>query len=652
MKKSRRAMAILLAFMLILGMTCNDTFVSNAKGKKYVKSVKVAKSVTVNAKKSKTVKVTVKVANKASKAMTVKVKNKKIAKASYNAKKGKLTIKGLKKGKTTVTLTTKAKNKKGKKIKKVVKITVKKASSKSSKSSSTKKTNETKEDDGRIDISSKDFTIKLYSDIHSYHYDSELEKHDYDGKAFEPLAILFNKNERVYEEGNYKVSYKNNKNAGTATVILTGIGKYKGTKKKTFKIEKVSNFCTKKNFKNKMYVGDSYTLKYTGLYGSRKFYSMNEKVATISDDGVIKAVSTGYVEFYADASGDNNHTSVEKYFIGECYVVRSTASKYGFSINSWSGNYNYYKVKNCSRNDDGTATLAIAFNCDAEEEWIDKNVTFKVTNVTPKGIKKIFKDMGYPETKIGEPKITSHEISYYGYTEDVICPINSEGQIDYSTQAVSGKRIAVDVGIDIRIIRVDAFSNGKLLDSAYVYAASAAAEDKLYEDVRHKVEKKIWTDDMTNHEKLSAMAGYINSTCHYPGTGCTNKKKNPALLDKYGVDGKDLFYFMCNDVRMNRIIDMQGGIITCQASSIISVTATDDLKLPWLYDKKTDTIAEGEGVWVGLGEYSSAPQNPGHESLIYQDANGKRTFIDAQGMMTETPCSEHGCEKNIVSLAD
>ena len=44
----------------------------------------------------------------------------------------------------------------------------------------------------------------------------------------------------------YTVSYKNNKNAGTATIVITGKGSYEGTITKTFKINKAKNPITVK----------------------------------------------------------------------------------------------------------------------------------------------------------------------------------------------------------------------------------------------------------------------------------------------------------------------------------------------------------------------------------------------------------------------
>lgn len=59
----------------------------------------------------------------------------------------------------------------------------------------------------------------------------------YDGKAQEPSITLYSKSGILLKEDkDYTVEYANNINAGNAQVIITGIGEYTGTVKKTFKI--------------------------------------------------------------------------------------------------------------------------------------------------------------------------------------------------------------------------------------------------------------------------------------------------------------------------------------------------------------------------------------------------------------------------------
>ena len=63
------------------------------------------------------------------------------------------------------------------------------------------------------------------------------KRYKYTGKAIKPAVKTVKLGNVTLKKGrDYTVSYKNNKKAGTATVIITGKGSYKGTVKKTFKI--------------------------------------------------------------------------------------------------------------------------------------------------------------------------------------------------------------------------------------------------------------------------------------------------------------------------------------------------------------------------------------------------------------------------------
>lgn len=61
-------------------------------------------------------------------------------------------------------------------------------------------------------------------------------QYTYDGNAKTPAVTVKYENTTLKKDTDYKVSYKNNTNAGTATVTVNGIGSYKGAKSTTFKI--------------------------------------------------------------------------------------------------------------------------------------------------------------------------------------------------------------------------------------------------------------------------------------------------------------------------------------------------------------------------------------------------------------------------------
>ncbi len=58
----------------------------------------------------------------------------------------------------------------------------------------------------------------------------------YTGKRCKPRVAVMDGAERLEEDGDYRVVYKNNKNVGTATALISGMDLYTGTIKLTFKI--------------------------------------------------------------------------------------------------------------------------------------------------------------------------------------------------------------------------------------------------------------------------------------------------------------------------------------------------------------------------------------------------------------------------------
>ncbi|MCB6992620.1 hypothetical protein LI177_03850, partial [bacterium 210820-DFI.6.37] len=66
---------------------------------------------------------------------------------------------------------------------------------------------------------------------------SAIAAQTYTGKAFTPAVTVKDGETTLVKDTDYTVSYKNNTNAGTATVTVTGTGNYTGTKKATFTIK-------------------------------------------------------------------------------------------------------------------------------------------------------------------------------------------------------------------------------------------------------------------------------------------------------------------------------------------------------------------------------------------------------------------------------
>jgi len=121
----------------------------------------------------------------------------------------------------------------------------------------------------------------------------------YTGKALKPdVSVILNK--KTLKKGtDYSVSYKNNKNIGTATVTVTGKGSYTGTKKATFSInpKAVTGFALSAGDKQ---ITASWK-KVTGVTGYQIQYDVkkdftsanNVTIKNNSTKNVIKGLSPG-----------------------------------------------------------------------------------------------------------------------------------------------------------------------------------------------------------------------------------------------------------------------------------------------------------------------------------------------------------------------
>ena len=80
-----------------------------------------------------------------------------------------------------------------------------------------------------------DYYHNTSTDISSFTF-SKIANKPYTGKAIKPSVTVKDGDKKLVKGTDYTVSYKNNTKIGTATVIVTGKGKYSGTKELTFNI--------------------------------------------------------------------------------------------------------------------------------------------------------------------------------------------------------------------------------------------------------------------------------------------------------------------------------------------------------------------------------------------------------------------------------
>lgn len=129
----------------------------------------------------------------------------------------------------------------------------------------------------------------------------------YDGQAKTPEVIVKNGDETVTAD-DYTVDYKNNTDAGTATVTITGKGILTGSREVTFTIAPAEqNIKVAETTYNKTAGDAAFALNATSsVEGAELTYtSDNEKVATVDKDGKVTPIAEGTAVITVKATAKN-----------------------------------------------------------------------------------------------------------------------------------------------------------------------------------------------------------------------------------------------------------------------------------------------------------------------------------------------------------
>lgn len=181
--------------------------------------------------------------------------------------------------------------------------------------------------------------IKLISNFTTYTKKLRLKlsktSYIYNGKNAKPKVTVYNGRKKVSSKY-YKVTYKNNKKVGYATVIVKGKGKfakYAGKAAFTIKLKTLKKPSVKKGAKGTLKVSwkrDGQATKYVVQYSqSKKFKGKSTKTVTITNNKIGKTVLKGL-------------TGKKNYYVR----VRSCKAVNGRKIwSSWSSRSSKVKVK-------------------------------------------------------------------------------------------------------------------------------------------------------------------------------------------------------------------------------------------------------------------------------------------------------------------
>lgn len=269
------------------------------------------------------------------------------------------------------------------------------------------------------------------ADISSAEITYDAGPYGYTGKEWKPeVAVSFN-DAALTADTDYTVSYENNINAGTAKIIITGIGDhFTGSTEKTFTINKagltlnpctISELCTETDLKTRTLPSDfflagetetGFSIELTAVAGGDDIFAvapavvegenkitfrLKNEVGAATFTVTVTPVSGNYNGgSYALTISTHDRTDVSGSisFPDGSAVYTGTGIKYeNATISGYSGTLRYGYTPNASTGASldasglpltvGTYTVAVTFNSDASFGY--KTATFTITKATPTG---------------------------------------------------------------------------------------------------------------------------------------------------------------------------------------------------------------------------------------------------------------------------
>ncbi|MDO4976633.1 MAG: leucine-rich repeat protein [Eubacteriales bacterium] len=164
-----------------------------------------------------------------------------------------------------------------------------------------------------VDFTRCDVSLSLGADI------STTITTPYTGNEIKPNVTVKDDTRVLSPSEEYDVTYENNINAGTAYVVITGQGEYKGIIRKPFIIAKIPQTLIVSPTMLNVVKDDSGTISVTGV-GDITASSANSNIlsinAGVSEDGktifTYKGLSTGSTTITIQATGDQNHDAASQ----------------------------------------------------------------------------------------------------------------------------------------------------------------------------------------------------------------------------------------------------------------------------------------------------------------------------------------------------
>lgn len=138
--------------------------------------------------------------------------------------------------------------------------------------------------------------------------------YSYTGLEHKPTVTVYDGTKRLTSGVDYTVEYKNNKNCGSASVIITGKGSYYGTKTLTFDIiGKDQTITTNYTYYTKYLTSSDFNLgAKTDGDGTLTYVSSDPKVASVNGKGVVTITGTGIAYITVSSKDDVKYNPGKK----------------------------------------------------------------------------------------------------------------------------------------------------------------------------------------------------------------------------------------------------------------------------------------------------------------------------------------------------
>lgn len=256
-------------------------------------------------------------------------------------------------------------------------------------------------------------TFSIGNDVGGFIISGYAPSYAYTGKAITPGVVVETGSGTLTQGTDYTVSYANNVNAGTATITVTGIGKYSGTQTANFVIEpKSMQSLDTSEIADRVYTGDAYTPDITVSDGSKVLTKGVDYTVTYTNNTepgmasvIIKGANSNYagtkiVSFKISAvavkglkASNVKYNSLKLSWTKQGYAdgyqicntsskVVKTVTKNSATITGLSAGKTYkYKVRSYIKNADGTKSYG-AFSSVLNATTKLKTPTVKVVSKT------------------------------------------------------------------------------------------------------------------------------------------------------------------------------------------------------------------------------------------------------------------------------